>query len=408
MTTAVQTSPSVRNAQPRVVAWLINGHERYGVRRATIGFVDALWELGWRAPILSLDNGAMTDECEQRGLQVHRLNVGLPAYYSESILDRARVFASLYAYTRRATDTVVRTLEAVRADIIHVRWPTLVHLAGRAGKRAGARAIWHMPNLVGSRDPLRINKAFYQAVCFKYGVVPLANSAYTGGTLGTWPVRPVTFHLGIDERQFDPSAVSHVTREALGIPLDAVVFGICGRVTPDKGQDRVLRAVLAMESDVPLHLVLVGRVMEEAYGQSLRNEAHRADAADRLHILGAVEEPERYYQLTDVQINARIGPEPFGLSVIEAMMMGRPVLVHALGGPRETVLDGVTGWHIPDVSHTTLLEGLRRAMDDRARWPQMGVEGRRHAVERFSSRGRAAEYTRLANGLLVSRSDAAR
>ncbi len=391
-----------------MVAWLLTGHERYGVRRATIGLVDALRELGWEAPILSLDDGPMTDECEDRGMQVHRLHLGRPSYYSKSMLDRARVFAALYAYTRRATDTVVKSLDAVRADIVHVRWSTMVHLAGRAGRRAGARAIWQMPSPVGYHDPLRINKVFYQAVCLKYGVVPLANSAYTGGTLGSWPVRPVTFHLGIDERQFDPSAVSHISRGALGIPPGAVVFGMCGRVTPDKGQARVLRALLAMESDVPLHLVLVGGVMEEEYGQSLRDEAQRANAVDRLHILGAVKEPERYYQLTDVQINAFDGPEAFGLSVVEAMMMGRPVLVHALGGPAETVVDGKTGWHIPDVSHTTLLAGLRRALNDRALWSQMGVEARRHAVERFSIRGRAEEYVRLANRVLTDRHGAAR
>ena len=267
--------------------------------------------------------------------------------------------------------------------------------------------IWQMPNLVGRRDPFRVNKGFYQAVCLKYRIVPLANSAYTGGTLGSWPVRPVTFHLGIDERQFDPNGVAPIERKAVGIPSDAVVFGICGRVTPEKGQDRVLRALLAMESDVPLHLVLVGGVMEEGYGQLLRDEAHRANAPDRLHILGAVKDPERYYQLTDVQVNARIGPEPFGLSVIEAMMMGRPVLVHALGGPGETVVDGQTGWHIPDVSHATLLAGLRRAMNDRARWRQMGIAARRHAVGRFSTRGRAEEYARLTGELLTSRDDAA-
>lgn len=408
MTSAVQTGADAHGAEPPVVAWLITGHERYGVRRATIGLVDALVELGWEAPILSLDDGPMTDECEDRGLPVHRLRLGRPPYYSESMVDRARVFAALYAYTRRATATVVESLEDVRADVIHVRWPTLVHLAGRAGRRAGARAIWQMPSLVGRRDPLRINKAFYQAVCFRYRVVPLANSAYTGGTLGSWLVRPVTFHLGIDERQFDPATVSHVTRSALGIPPDAVVLGICGRVTPDKGQDRVLRAVLAMDTAVPLHLVLVGGVMEEEYGRSLRDAAQRANAADRLHILGAVEEPERYYQLTDVQVNACVGPEPFGLSVIEAMMMRRPVLVHALGGPAETVVDGKTGWHVPDVSQATLLAGLRRAINDRALWTKMGVEARRQAVERFSIRGRAKEYARLASGLLTSRNGAVR
>lgn len=385
--------------ESRVLAWVVVGNERYGVRRATLGLVGALAELGWDITILALERGPMSEECLALGLEVRHLNVGIPATYAGSLFDRARVLAALHAYSRRAAGPLISALDAVRPQVVHVRAPTAVALAGHAGRQVGASVVWQMPNVIGSGYPLSLNRLVYQITCFRYGVIPLANSAYTGRTLGRWPVVARTFHLGVDERQFDPSTVAHVSREELGIPKEAIVLGMCGRVTRDKGQDRVLRAMLATTADAPLHLVLVGGVMEPGFGEVLVAEARGHGAEDRLHVLGAVANPECYYELTDIQINARVDAEPFGLSVVEAMMMRRPVLVHALGGPAETVLDGTTGWHVADVGDRSMQAGLARALRERGRWEDMGLAARRHAVEQFSVRARAREYSRLVGAL---------
>jgi glycosyltransferase involved in cell wall biosynthesis len=49
----------------------------------------------------------------------------------------------------------------------------------------------------------------------------------------------------------------------------------------------------------------------------------------------------------DVVVHASTAPEGFGRTVVEAQMMGRPVVATDLGGPRETVEPGVTGWLVP-------------------------------------------------------------
>ena len=49
----------------------------------------------------------------------------------------------------------------------------------------------------------------------------------------------------------------------------------------------------------------------------------------------------------DVVVHASTDPEAFGRTVIEAQAMGRVIIASDLGGPRETVADGVTGWLTP-------------------------------------------------------------
>ena len=106
--------------------------------------------------------------------------------------------------------------------------------------------------------------------------------------------------------------------------------------------------------------------MDTPYTEGLQRFAEQHGMADRLHFAGLVPDPERYYDAIDIAVNSRITPEPFGLSVVEAMMMGRPVLVHALGGPAETVVDGVTGWHVNDPSAESFAAGIERALSDQA------------------------------------------
>jgi glycosyltransferase involved in cell wall biosynthesis len=101
-------------------------------------------------------------------------------------------------------------------------------------------------------------------------------------------------------------------------------------------------------------------------------------------LIGPVSDPVPYYLACDFVINSRIGAEPFGLSVVEAMMLGRPVLAHALGGPAETVVDGVTGWHTPDMSIASVTGTLERVMAERDRWQILGAQARERALVHFT------------------------
>jgi glycosyltransferase involved in cell wall biosynthesis len=64
----------------------------------------------------------------------------------------------------------------------------------------------------------------------------------------------------------------------------------------------------------------------------------------------------------DVVVHASIEPEAFGRTVIEAQAMGRLVIAADLGGPRETVAHGVTGWLTPPGDAAALAAQIRAAL----------------------------------------------
>lgn len=381
---------------PRRIAWLVRGDEGYGVRSAVVSLVTAMIRRGHHASVVGLTGDALGRQCEALGAESHTLDTGPPPSLAGPWHRKGRNLLALRRYVRRAAPRIAATLQNARIDVVHVLWPNTLGLGAAVADRLGARCVWEMPNVIGAASPVRLSRWAYQWRCWRDNVVVLANSAYTATTFGRAPVRPRVMHLGIDEQRFDPARIKPVPRSDLGIPDRAVVLGIVARLDPSKGQDRVLAAMTALLRDASqqhdLHLLLLGGATDSAYAQSLRDLAAQTAAQHRLHLLGEVEEPQRYYAAMDVAINARVDPEPFGLSVVEAMMMGQPVAAHALGGPAETVIDQHTGWHVPDPSVAAWTEALRRVVADRPRWPAMGQAARERALEHFTLEAQAKRY----------------
>ncbi len=392
---------AAKKGEPIKVAWIIAGDEGYGVRRMVMNLGPRLGPAGQQPSVVSLCDGPFAEVCRRAGLPVVCLELKAIPSLRRGLRDLPQVWQFQGSTSRR----LCGTLKNLGASAVHVIWPNLVALAGAAARGCGAACLWEMPNIVGSGYPLHLNRWAYQAACWRYGVQPLAISRFVAKTLGFWPVRPEVVYLGVDERRFNPDGLTGAAKSQLGISPEAVVLGIVARLEPSKGQDRILAAMLDVqrESRVPLHLVLVGGPVDSPFAEQLRQTAGRAGAADRLHLVGVVNDPERYYPLVDVAINSRVDPEPFGLSVVEAMMMRVPVLAHALGGPAETVLDGATGWLVQEPTVAAFAEGLRRALRDQACWRAMGLAGRERALACFSLEVQTRRYLKILDDLLNQR-----
>ena len=383
------------NHPPRTVAWLLGGGEGGGIRRCVLTLAAALAERGWRPVAVALTGGGMAGAWAGAGFELVQLDLGEPPRFPGPLWAKPRELRAASAYQKRAAPPVADAVRDLGADVLHVVSPHLVALAGRAGRRAGVPCFWEMPNVIGSRYPLGLNRRLYQWALWRGGIRPLANSAHTAATLGDWPVRPKLFYLGADARRFDPSRVEPVSREALGLPAGAPVFGIFARLSAAKGQLLFLQSMLRLPATPnPPHLVLAGGVAagSEGYAGQIQQAAADAGAAGRLHLLGEVAEVERHWPAVDVAVNPSTIPEGFGLSIVEAMMMGRPVLAHASGGPAETVLDGETGWLMPGVADADFDAALGRVMADRGRWRAMGAAGRARAMREFTAESQAARY----------------
>ena len=380
------------------LTWLCKGDEAYGVGRDIVAVSDALRRRGWPVGVICGRHGRTRDQLLAAGVRVH--DVGLQsdaAPYRGGLIGKARS----YLVNRRAVaDDAARlagVLRSVGGRHLHVRWPDQLFAAAGAAGRVGGACYWGMPNFVGVHDRRRLHlgRFLLRRTCRRHDVRVLANSDATGRTLAGGGVTPVTLYPATRGADFTPDPEREAGwRAGHGVPPEAALLVIAARLVPDKGGMHLLRAAIRhgrTPSGRPLWVALPGDGPTD-YRAALQREAATAGWGRRLVLPGRVADVRPWYAMADVTANLRQEPEPFGLSVVESMLMRRPVLVHALGGPAETVVDGATGWHLGDMRQGTVDAGLGRALDDEPRWPAMGGAARGRALDRFSDEAVADRY----------------
>ncbi|MBQ0977052.1 glycosyltransferase [Micromonospora sp. M61] len=188
-----------------------------------------------------------------------------------------------------------------------------------------------------------------------------------------------------------PSGVNLATFAPLGPAADresgrARILTV-GRLVERKGFQTVVRA-MALVPDA--ECVVVGGPPEglletDTYARRLRALAESCGVADRVHLVGAVprEEMGRWYRSADLLVAAP-WYEPFGLTPLEAMACGVPVVGTAVGGIRDTVVDGTTGDLVPARDPQALAAAIQGLLDDRIRRFAYATAARERARTRYS------------------------
>lgn len=108
-------------------------------------------------------------------------------------------------------------------------------------------------------------------------------------------------------------------------------------------------------------------------------------------------------QLADVVIYTTIGNEPFGLVPVEAMASGVPAIVTSSGGLLEGVVDGKTGFIIDKDERNIpvqLAASITKLFSDEELAREMGLAGRRRAVEVFDKKRMAADFIHMSTSLV--------
>lgn len=120
------------------------------------------------------------------------------------------------------------------------------------------------------------------------------------------------------------------------VPPVALLF--VGRLHPTKAPDVAIDALAEVRKQgIDAELTLAGAPVTEDYGRELRAHASNRGVADRIHWLGHVDRKHlpRIYQAADIMVFLNRWPEPQGLTYMEAMACGIPVVAHPRGGARE-------------------------------------------------------------------------
>lgn len=219
------------------------------------------------------------------------------------------------------------------------------------------------------RIPMRMRRSFFAVSASEVDafVSPSRYLAESYVSAGFPATRMHVIWNGIDVERF-----SRVSRDRSGRKVRFTFVGHFGR---HKGVHTLLRALPLVSKRAMIHVNLVGDGEE-------RREYERILATNgcgkQVRFWGKVanHNMDRVYSETDVLVLPSIWRENQPVSITEAMASGCAVIASDLGGSRELVVDGVTGFVFEAGNEAELARRLSRFLDDEALVDSMGAAGR--------------------------------
>jgi glycosyltransferase involved in cell wall biosynthesis len=349
---------------------------RGGAEAALLQLVHHGRGLGFDWRIVFLEDGPMVAECRAAG--------------APATVVRAGRLREIHRYAGSVT-RLARQLRLQPPDVV-VGWMTKAQLyAGPAARLAGAPAVWCQHGMPSSRSVLdRVATALPAQ-----GVVAVSRAAGRAQR-ALRPHRPVeVVHPGVDLERFDPERLPPPAdaRARLGLPAEGGLVGIVARLQRWKGVHVLVEALPhAMARHPDLHCVVVGGAheLEPDYEAYLRRTVADLGLEGRVIFTGWQPEVPLWLQAMDVVVHAS-SDEPFGLTVVEAMALGKPVVAAASGGPLEIIRDSIDGLLVPHADVRGLASAVIRVLGDADLAGRLGRAAQQRAGE-FSSRRYAVRF----------------
>ena len=196
---------------------------------------------------------------------------------------------------------------------------------------------------------------------------------------------------GYEPRELSPRS-RYAARHSIGIPLGGPLILHVGRFVPRKGIDDAIRGASALLARMRhARMIVVGGHPDDpasvAERERLERIARELEVGKQVAFAGAVarERLRDFYAAADVFVTTP-WYEPFGITPVESMACGTPVIGSAVGGIGFTVRDGVTGFLVPPHAPSAIADRLADAFADRRQLRLMGRAAARHVRPTFTWR----------------------
>jgi len=325
---------------------------------------------------------------------------------------RAGLLPSLLAAAPGAmgwTAGLRRRLKAIGADVVHSHG-FKVHVLGALALPRGARLVWHVHDYVSGRRVMA--GVMRRAAGRASAALAVSDSVAADVRAACGPGLPVrTVRNAIDLARFAPGGGRLDLDGLAGMPPAArgtVRVGLVATMGVWKGHEVFLRAVAALDRNLPVRAYVVGGAIYGTAGSQvsvdgLRRLAAELGIADRVGFTGFADSAAAMRAL-DVVVHASTQPEPFGLVIAEAMACARPVVVSAAGGAAEIVAEGRDALGVPPGDVAAMAEAIRRLVVDPDLRSRMGAAGRVTAERSFDRARLAADVAPVYRSLVTESS----
>lgn len=281
-----------------------------------------------------------------------------------------------------------RAANSLGAEVIVASEVHYLRLLALASVMSGIPVLFHLGLAATHREWSWIRA--YRTI--RAGVAPSAHTLKSWRDSG-WPAETLTeIPNGVDTARFCPAPDKAALRAQLGLPVNAILINHTGRLTPEKGTGTLIEAFARLKDQLPDSvLVLVGK--DGLSGDRWpRRAAELGIPAERVKFLGARPDPEAFMAAADVVAAPSECEESFGLTVVEAMACGVPVITTEVGMLSQLLGPGQTDRVVRPGDVAGLAQAIHRTVSASS---HRGGELRARVLEHFSTDKSCDAYERV-------------
>lgn len=300
---------------------------------------------------------------------------------------------------RRLLGTVPGTTRFVfrLRELLHGLCPELIHTNGlkahlltAVAKPSGVPLLWHLHDFYSERPVAKWGLKLARAAASGGIAISDAVRRDTRRLLPGFPMRTVANTVDTEHFAPGPADLDDLDRIS-GLspaPPGVVRIGLVATYAIWKGHGTFLDALAALPPMLFRAYIVGGPIYSTGGSQVTREELERRIAAngltEKVGLIPFQPDPAPVYRALDVVVHASTRPEPFGLTIAEAMSCGRAVIVAAAGGAVELFRDGVDALGHPPGDVPALAGVLTRLIADPVLRRRLGEAARTSASARFA------------------------
>lgn len=360
------------------------------------GAENSLLSLLRRLPALGVEPhavvppGALSDRLQALGVPVNPI----PARRLHRT-HNPLVLVGQFRWMRRVNAIVRRLCREVEADLVHAN--SLAAAVALAPRGSGLPPlVWHCRDL---RHPPHVLR-WLLARC--RGVIAISRvvERHLREVCPECAERVRVVYNGIEPEDAPLRASREEVRAAFGVGPKTPVLISVGQLTPWKNWDLLLEAAaLVQRARAEARWWMVG---EDTYGDNRAYaQSVRAAAPGNVVFTGFRPDVPDLIRAADVLVHAATA-EPLGRVILEAMLLGTPVVAPAAGGIPELVQTGRSGWLVPPGNAEALAGGALRLLDDPTLRTSLATQAQARAREEFSAEKTAEQTVAVYRTLLAA------
>jgi len=355
------------------------------------------------------DDGSLPTRELWRGIEIHRpvhidVSDSLPDVIAEDVKKWGRgiqLFSKILVYNYLSASKLINELvkrDEFKYDVVAAHdW--LSAISGIAIKRElGLPLVFHVHSTekgrtLGNGSDV-VSNIEYRGAQMADMVVTVSEAMKNEmAELGFPKEKIQVCYNGVDPEKYSREQVSgekvREVRQRYGLGDNDLMALFIGRLVWVKGVDRLIRAMPHVLQKVPnVKLVILGLGEMREYLEKLVQTLRLQDVVKFCFEFVPEEERIAHYAACDVAVFPSLY-EPFGIVALEAMSMGKPVVVGAAGvsGMRESVVPNgpdQCGFHVNPEDPADIAWGIVNAVQDPQRKEWLGQNGRKIVLQRFN------------------------